>query len=259
MNKITVSNNDVELKESDSKIVVAMSDKLDLYDILKINIKVIKDTDILIEYKNNSEAKYDIEIELLDNITCNIKEIKEEVNTKVQYKYFLEENSNLFVDKFYDTKEIKELNIFYLNGENSNLNYNFKNIATGNSKYDMVVYHNHYHTNSLINNRCVSINDGNIDLNVTSVIYNGIKGCEATQNNRIINMNDSMSKINPILLIEESDVIANHSAYVGKFNKDILFYMKSRGIDEKKSYELLIKGFLESDESNEKLINKYWR
>ena len=258
MNKIILNSSEINVSNNDD-IIVSIEDKLDDYDIPKVNIKIIKSTNILMKYKNDSYSKYDVKIEVLDNICANIKEIKEEIDTKIQYKFYLRENSILNIDKFYDTKVIKELDIIYLDGKNATINYNFRNIIKNNTKYDIVIYHNNYNTKSNINNKCVTIDNGNVDLNVTSIIYNKIIGCNTTQNNKIINMNDSICKINPNLLIEEEDVIANHSAYIGKFDKDILFYMKSRGINESKAYKLLIKGFLQADEESEKIINKYWR
>ena len=94
-------------------------------------------------------------------------------------------------------------------------------------------------------------------------MYNTITDCVVNQNNRIINLNDKKSTINPILLIDENDVEANHAALIGKFSKEEVFYLMSRGIDYDSAINLLVKGFLyidiKDDERINKIIDKYWR
>ena len=94
-------------------------------------------------------------------------------------------------------------------------------------------------------------------------MYNGITDCEVDQNNRIITMNNNKCNINPNLLIEENDVIANHSALIGKFNENEIFYLMSRGIKRDDAIKLLTKGFLYDEtifeEDIKNIIDTYWR
>ena len=46
------------------------------------------------------------------------------------------------------------------------------------------------------------------------------------------------------VIIDNDDVIANHSSYIGYFKKDEMFYLKARGINELNSEKLLVKSFL---------------
>jgi len=48
----------------------------------------------------------------------------------------------------------------------------------------------------------------------------------------------------PELEIEANRVKASHSASVGKIDEEQLFYLKSRGISEKESKNIIIKGFI---------------
>jgi len=48
----------------------------------------------------------------------------------------------------------------------------------------------------------------------------------------------------PELEIEANQVKASHSASVGKIDEDQMFYLKSRGIDEKSAKEIIINGYL---------------
>lgn len=261
MNKIKFKNNEIVLLETDDLITVSLSDKFELFDIKKVIIDVIGSTNLEIIYENKNESKLDIEYNIKENVELNVTEIRKENKIKIQYKYNLEENAILNITKFYDVFEVKELNIVSLNGINSKINYNFKTISKEKQKYDMYVYHNYKNTTSNISNNSINIDNGTTLFNVTSVVYNGITNCDLDQKNKIINLNDKECIINPNLLIEENDVIANHSAFIGKFSEEELFYLMSRGISKKESTNLLIKGFLLDQIKNKKIeniINRYW-
>lgn len=49
----------------------------------------------------------------------------------------------------------------------------------------------------------------------------------------------------PALEIEADDIKAGHAATIGKVDKDLLFYLQSRGIEKKEAEEMLISGFFE--------------
>ena len=84
------------------------------------------------------------------------------------------------------------------------------------------------------------------------------------QKNRIINLTNKKCEIKPNLFIDENDVIANHSAHIGKCNEEEMFYLMSRGIEPKEAENLIIRGFLlnglkQGQNEMENIINKYWR
>lgn len=260
MNKILINNDDIKLLEEDECLEVTLSDKLDFYDIVKMNITVKKDTSLDIDIKGNNEIKLDVSINVLPNVNFKMNNVTETDKIKIQYKHYLSENSNFEINKFYDTKELKELNIVYLNGINSKVDYNFKSISKEVQKLDILIYHNYKDTTSNIENKIVTIQSGEVVLNCTAMVYNGITGCTLNQNNRIISMNNKKNIINPNLLIEEEDVDASHSAHISKFNDELLFYMQTRGINKDQAINLLIQGFLNSETDKiKKIINKYWR
>lgn len=261
MNKIIVDKENIILEQSDELINLTLSDKLDIFDVTKIKLEILGSTDIEITYKKNASIKLDFWVIINKNINVNIDEINESKELKIRYKYDILENSCLNLNKFYNTNTVKELNVVSLDGEKSQINYNLKTIALDEQKYDIYVYHNYNNTVSNISNKGVNIKEGILTFNVTSIVYNGIKNCVLNQYNRIINLNNFKCNINPILLIEEQDVIANHSAYIGTFDENAMFYLKSRGINEQDAIKLLIKGFLLEKENKkiEKIIDKYWR
>ena len=115
---------------------------------------------------------------------------------------------------------------------------------------------------SNIINHGVNINKGEIKFDISGFVPNNITGCNLNQDNRIINLTDNKCEIKPNLFIDENDVIAAHSAHIGKCNDDKIFYLETRGINKKEAEMLLIKGFLTSKLNDkkqiEKIINKYW-
>ena len=262
MNKIKFKNNEITLLETDDLITVSLSDKFELFDIKKIEINVFGNTELEIIYENKEETKLDIEYNIKENISFKVTEIRKENKIKVQYIYNLDKNSHLKVMKFYDVLEAKELCVVNLNGEQAKFDYVFKTIAKDKNKYDVYVYHNYPKTVSNIINNSVNIDNGTTIFNVTGVVYNGISKCLLEQKNKIINLNDKECIIKPNLLIEDNDIIANHSAFIGKFRDEEIFYLMSRGISYQNALSLLIKGFLKDGIDNkkiDKIINKYWR
>ncbi len=264
MNRIKVVNDLPEIISSDDNIEITLLEKNELFSINSLRIKVKKNTSLEIEYYSLEETKLDIFINVDEDVKFNLFEMREGNNTKVQYKFYLEENSETNVTKFYDVTSIKEMVIINLNGVNAKLNYNFKTISEAEEKYDMIVYHNYSNTVSNINNNGVNILEGNLIFNVSGFVLNNKKDCVLNQNNRIINLTDNKCQINPNLFIDENDVEANHSALIGRFSDEEMFYLKRLGIDEANALNLLIKGFLLNDISKKnqskiiKIIDKYW-
>ncbi len=52
------------------------------------------------------------------------------------------------------------------------------------------------------------------------------------------------SDANPILLIDENEVTAGHAASIGQVDPEDMYYLMSRGIDQKTAERLVIRGFL---------------
>lgn len=220
----------------------------------KLVITFLKDTNLLIYDNENNEYEFNIK----ENINVDIFIINRKTYNNI-YTYNLEKNSNLNVLVFNDSESVLDKTIINLNGEYATANYNLKTIANDKQNYDIYINHNSSKTISNIKNNGVSIN-GEISFNIECKIDNDIKGCEANQSSRIITLKDKKCTIKPNLLISEEDVVANHSALIGTFSDDEIFYLESRGINYNNAIKLLIKGFLYIDEEiiNE-ILDKYWR
>lgn len=235
MNKIIVTGDKIEYDISNN-IKVTKKEKKDIFDISKININVFKNTSLIIEYKNTT--KLDITFNIADNINFNLFELREDTNSKIQYNYSINNNSNIKINKLYDTKKIKEFDIFNFNGNNSNIDYNFNSIIKDKNKIDAVIY-NSKKNNINFNTNFITVKDGNIS-------YKIIDDNDKTKvniNNKIMNLNNK-----------------KHSIETNKI-KNIIFNKEE--ITNSNIKKVLIKEFINIDIKNKTklndIINKYWR
>ena len=84
---------------------------------------------------------------------------------------------------------------------------------------------------------------------------------EAYQLSKGILLSDSSTfHSKPELKIYADDVKCSHGSTIGPIDKDLLFYLRSRGLNKKKSMALLLKSFFHniiSDIENKKFIEKF--
>ncbi|MBC1521180.1 Fe-S cluster assembly protein SufD [Listeria aquatica] len=77
-------------------------------------------------------------------------------------------------------------------------------------------------------------------------IKHGASKSDAQQESRVLMLSPSArGDANPILLIDENDVVAGHAASVGRVDPVQLFYLMSRGISRSEAERLVIHGFLD--------------
>ena len=263
MNKILLGTDKIENEKIDEAVKIKMLKKQKFIGVCTLKIKVLKSTDLQIEY-DSDDIKYDIYVDLDSSVNLNLYEIKRKGSYKISYHYDLKQKSSLNICAVNDAESVKENIIVNLNGEEAKANYLLKTISKMEEKYNVMVYHNAKKTESLIINEGVSIRKGKLIFNVSGFVLKGIKGCTLNQNNRIINLTNEKSQINPNLFIDENDCVANHSAHIGKCNENELFYLMSRGITKETAENLIIRGFLTKNlefykKDMVKIIDKYWR
>ena len=264
MNKIVVDKENLERVNVNSNITVKFELRKSLFDISILSID-IKDNNDLYIYINSDTTKLKININNHSNSFSNLYIITTGSNAKIGYNYNIDENSNVSVIKYNRVDNIKEMVSVNLNGYESKIDYLFKSIGIKKESYDYAIFHNHKNTISNIKNHGVNVS-GSMAIQISSSIDKNITDCTCNQFNRIINLTNNKCEIRPILYIDNEEVNANHSALIGDFEEEELFYLQSRGISKKDAYNLLIKGFLNSgidDNDIKKQIEddlyKYWR
>ena len=266
MNKIKVVDDSLELANINNNIKIEYYEKESLFGINEIKLVVEKSCDLDIEIKLKDKTKLSFSINVLADVKLNLNILTIGNSGKVKYTYNLYNNSNINVFKFQNIDSIKESVTINLNEENSKIDYNFKTIGNNKETYDYNIFHKANNSISNIKNNGVCIEDGIIVYQVSSFVPKNIIGCLVNQNNRIINLTNNKCEIMPNLYIDSSDVSASHSALIGKFSDEEMFYIQSRGIDYESAIKILISGFLTSDINDKKTlkeinknINKYWR
>ena len=247
MNKIMLSNN--------------ISITNDNYEINNNIINIKKDGDYTFEYtKDINKIIYNFK----DNINVNILEISIDNNLDNNITYNLLENTSVSISKFYKNKEAKEIVNINLLELNSNINYNFSNISNNEEQYKIIINHLNKLTKSNIKNKILAKNNSNITIDLDSIVKKDKIKCSLNQETRAIVFDKEKVNIKPNMYIECDDIEAKHSAVIGKFKDEEIFYLMTRGIPKEESIELLTESFLFSNLTFDKeeitnLINKYWR
>lgn len=146
-----------------------------------------------------------------------------------------------------------------LEEEGATLNLNYSVLNSNSSSNQIEIRHHASKTIALLKNHGYSKNHANLILNVSAYINKDASKCISHQDNQIIENENSLSQINPNLYIDNYDVDASHSAYVGEFKESEMFYLMSRGLTEEESKFLLLKSFLiGSFDLEEKVQEKYY-
>ena len=228
MNKIYVEgtkiNSDFPLKKNDNEIILENLDVFITYKDTSLSYNfVIKNEVKIFEYYNNSSSS----------------------NT-----YNLEENSNLTLNRFsFDCSVTSSINLKY----KSNLLYKYSCINKKDNNYVINVYHNDKDTTSKVLNYGINVLDNKLDFLINSHIKKQSINSNAIQDSKIIEINKGNSSIKPNLIIDNNEISSSHSAYIGDFKKDDIFYMQTRGISYEMSRYLLSKSFLISNIDNTEL------
>lgn len=263
MNKIVIVNDKIKTLKINNKIKIDLIEKQSLFGINKINIDTLDNTDLFIDIESLELSKINFNINVNHNI--NIFIYSHGLESKIKYNYKITSKAHCDVVKYNHTQSVKEMVDIVLNQKYASINYNMKSIGIKHESYDYVIHHNCKNTISNIKNNCVN-KEGNMSIQISGYVPKDIVGCVCNQSNRIINLTNKKCEIRPNLFIGCDDVSANHSALIGKFSDEEIFYLNSRGINEIDATNLLIKGFLLSGIENKSLnsiitkdIDKYWR
>lgn len=113
------------------------------------------------------------------------------------------------------------------------------------SRFTQLVEHNAKETEGYIENYGVSNNTSVLVFEGVGKINKDMKRSIARQSNKGIVLGEKARlDANPLLLIDEYDVVASHGAAIGKIDDEQLYYLMSRGLSLKVAERLIISGFL---------------
>lgn len=101
-------------------------------------------------------------------------------------------------------------------------------------------------TNSDFSNYAIAQGNATMVLNNNAKIIKGASKSVVHQKAKGLTLSKTAKiKAMPNLFIDEYDVIANHAASIGSINKEDLFYLMSRGLEEKEASKLIVLGFVQ--------------
>ncbi|WP_442886113.1 Fe-S cluster assembly protein SufD [Companilactobacillus sp. HBUAS56257] len=185
----------------------------------------------------NSEVKYAAVDELGKNVTSYLsRRAFVDDNAYVDWSIGLMNEGNTVAD--FDTDLV---------GEGAHSEIKVVDITTGDQQEGVNTRVTNYGKHSIgnINQRGVIADRSKLIFNGIGHIIKGASGANAEQQNRVLMMSsDAHGDANPILLIDENDVLAGHAASVGQVDQNQLYYLMSRGLDQKTAQRLVIRGFL---------------
>lgn len=201
------------------------------------SLLIEKDTNLFLEIADLNE---DISIRVLDNVRSNVKIIGNNISLKV--RIILEENSYLHIDSLVSNSNCSMS--VSLAGRGSEIECISSVVVDKDSKLEFSVSHDSEDTKSLVVNNGLVLKNSRLIFDVNGIVKKNSNRSICLQDSKIITNNDQLSIILPNLYIENYDVEAEHSAYVGNFKEEDMFYLMSRGISRRDSYLLLVKSFL---------------
>lgn len=135
-----------------------------------------------------------------------------------------------------------------LEGDGASADTKTVSIGSGVQKqnFDNYIRHVGKATVSRLLVRGVQEDASNSIFNARTKIERGASQADGEQVQRVLMLSDqARGDANPILLIDEYDVIAGHAASVGRVDQEQLYYLMSRGIKKETAEKLIVEGFLE--------------
>lgn len=225
----------IEIKKSGIYTLTLKSDT-------KIN--VFSNTDIILEVELlGQENKIELYIDSNSNVGYYVINRALDIKTNA----FLKENAYLETYDFFANEKSNTDFKADLLGYHAIFEYSVGMYAKGSEDHSHKISVNHLvpSTDSNINKRAVLNDKAKCTFDVESFIKKSSSKSSAYQKSKIINLSDeSISHVNPILLIDEYDVMAGHGATVSKISKNDLYYLQSRGLTVQDSLKLITFGFL---------------
>ncbi len=127
--------------------------------------------------------------------------------------------------------------------EKGDLTLYFSCLSCGNKEEKIQIFHETSKTTSNIFCHGLSL-EQKLTFTLHGTVPKNKKGCLCNQNSIIHHVKQGTGEIKPNLYIDEYDVIANHSAFVGPLKKEDIFYLNTKGISTELATHLLLKSFL---------------
>ena len=211
----------------------------------KITIQEGENLDIFV---NDFSHDISLDIDIKENAKLNIALLckNNANNSKITAKVAQNSKISLYFADFSSSKNNVNV-VVDLEGNNAQCDWHLSSLSSKNDEKEFSIFinHNHPQTFASSDNYGVCKDSGKLVFSGTSAIYKGNVKSETKQNAKIMVFDEDCSAAaRPILKIDENDLLASHSAVVGKINDEHLFYLTSRGLKENEAKRLITYGYL---------------
>ena len=206
--------------------------------------KIIIDKEVL-DIKDNI-LYIDIRV---NKLTINISGrvlINEFINTNndnLELTININNNSELLYNRLLETNTMNT-KITFNQDKDSSLEFN--NSIISKDKGNLEILSNVTGNNNLTNIkvRAITKDNGSLVLKCCTDTKEKTNNNELLESLKILMLNNEESTIIPDLLVASNEVEANHAATISGINKDELFYLNSKGINDEDAKKLISEGFI---------------
>ena len=197
---------------------------------------------------NDINKDLDLTFFVQKSATLNLKLLLRKNGLNIKIHANLEQNSsfNVYFADFCN-ENIKLDSHVILLGNNSNSEFRFSSLTNKeiSKNYNICFDHIGEKTNSILEGYGVCLDKSNLTVKGISHIEKESIKSNAKQKIKCILFDKESSAIaDPILKIDCDDISASHACAIGSLNADHIFYLLSRGIDEKEAKKLITFGYL---------------
>jgi len=218
------------------------NNRLEFFNHTSTTFEVPKNTNLTIIDVFSEEANVKREIIVHENATLNyIKIGKSKENVNVEYTNKIKKDGTLTMSLFEYGNSVNTVTT-KLTHENTNFNINGLIDLDKDSKVNYEIKTNHQ-TKSLSDIKFKNLLDekSSAKLNMFSIVEETASFSKAFQNSKTILLSDdSFIAVTPHLEISIDELEASHGATSGDLDKDSIYYLESRGINEKNAKIMLL-------------------
>lgn len=180
-----------------------------------------------------------INIEILENAKVNLGILQKDSNINLSFS--LGKNSSLILNQLL----INSSNSVTVNQkENSYLNYVNSVLTLKDSLNEIKIIQEEKSCFSSMNFNGINLSNVKLHCIINGVVKKEASMTTLSENSQIINFQNGNSKIIPNLIVDNYEVSASHSAYIGTLGDEEIFYLNSRGLTTLMAKELLLKSVL---------------
>lgn len=261
-------------QESVTREFILDKDQDSLYDYHGIEVKEGADATILLDYKSDQDTEV---------IRNSLFKIRAEKNSKVKLVLIqrLGKQARSFISLVSDIDDSAHVQVIHielgaqksytnyrvnLNGEKSESNIKTAYFVDDNRYLDLAYVMTHRGRESdsdmlvqgVLKDHAVKRFAGTLDFRT---------GCALSTGNEeeFVTLLDPTvkSRAIPILLAREDDIVGNHAASAGRIDKDMLFYVQSRGFDKTEAKRIIIESkikpildYIDDEELREEILEE---